>query len=165
MSFFKDGLRLLMYLLIVKILEKYEIFMHQLTSNDIVCLSIFIWVVRSQGVAPKLMHFAESMTCIIRRRLVQISCTTTSNAITLHNVKKQLPQFLHIGPSGMWIGQKNGFMQKWIMRPEKIKSMLMSSLKVSFGMKKPECNMNRVVESCYSTFKIVVEKVGTHVLI
>ncbi|KAL5661838.1 hypothetical protein ACJX0J_028963, partial [Zea mays] len=26
-------------------------------------------------------------------------------------VLMQLPQFLHIGPSGMWIGQKNGFMQ------------------------------------------------------
>jgi hypothetical protein len=47
MSFFKDGLRLLMYRHIAKILEKYEIFMHQLTSNAIVCLSVFIWVVRS----------------------------------------------------------------------------------------------------------------------
>jgi hypothetical protein len=37
-----------MYKMIVKILQRYEVYMHQLTPNAIVRLSIFIWVVRSQ---------------------------------------------------------------------------------------------------------------------
>jgi hypothetical protein len=48
-SFFKAGLRLLMYKMIAKVLQRYEVFMHQLTSNTMVRLSVFIWVVRSQG--------------------------------------------------------------------------------------------------------------------
>jgi hypothetical protein len=39
--------------------------------------------------------------------------------------------------------------------------MLMSPLKISFGMKRLECNMNEAVETCYNIFKTVVEKVGT----
>ena len=51
-SFFKAGLRLPMYKMIAKILQRYEVYMHQLTPNAIVRLSVFIWVVRSQrGVA------------------------------------------------------------------------------------------------------------------
>jgi hypothetical protein len=46
-SFFKAGLWLQMYKMIVKILRHYEVYMHQLTLNAIVCLSVFIWVVRS----------------------------------------------------------------------------------------------------------------------
>jgi hypothetical protein len=48
-SFFKAGLRLYMYKMIVKVLRRYEVYMHQLTPDAMVCLSIFIWVVRSQG--------------------------------------------------------------------------------------------------------------------
>jgi hypothetical protein len=48
-SFFKVGLRLPVYKMIAKILQCYEVYMHQLTPNAIVRLSIFIWAVRSQG--------------------------------------------------------------------------------------------------------------------
>jgi hypothetical protein len=48
-SFFKAGLRLPMYQLIAKILQKYHVYMHQLTPNTIVHLGIFIWAIRSQG--------------------------------------------------------------------------------------------------------------------
>lgn len=41
----------------------------------------------------------------------------------------------------------------------------MDPLKISFGMKRPECNMNDAVETCYNTFKTIVEKVGTRDLI
>jgi hypothetical protein len=43
-SFFKAGLRLPMYKMIAKVLHRYEVYMHQLTPNAIVRLSIFIWV-------------------------------------------------------------------------------------------------------------------------
>jgi hypothetical protein len=48
-SFFTAGLRLPMYQLIAKILQKYQVFMHQLTPNAIVRLTVFIWAIRSQG--------------------------------------------------------------------------------------------------------------------
>jgi hypothetical protein len=48
-SFFKAGLLFPMYKMIAKVLQRYEVFMHQLTPNVVVRLSVFIWAVRSQG--------------------------------------------------------------------------------------------------------------------
>jgi hypothetical protein len=48
-SFFKARLWLQMYKMIAKVLQRYEVFMHYLTHNAIVRLSVFICVVRSQG--------------------------------------------------------------------------------------------------------------------
>jgi hypothetical protein len=42
-SFFKAGLRFLLYEMIGEVLDNYEIYLHQLTPNTIVRLSIFIW--------------------------------------------------------------------------------------------------------------------------
>jgi hypothetical protein len=44
-SFFRAGLWMPMYKMIVNVLKKFEIYMHQLTPNAIVRLSVFIWVV------------------------------------------------------------------------------------------------------------------------
>jgi hypothetical protein len=64
--FFKARIWLLMYKMIVKILQRYEVHMHQLTPNAIVRLSIFIWDVRSQGVAQMLMLSKGCMICTIK---------------------------------------------------------------------------------------------------
>jgi hypothetical protein len=48
-SFFKAGLRFPLYGMIV---EKFRIYLHQLTPNAIVRLSVYIWALRSQAVEP-----------------------------------------------------------------------------------------------------------------
>jgi hypothetical protein len=51
-SFFKAGLRFPLHEMIGDVLEDFKIYLHQLTPNAIVRLSIFIWALRSQGVEP-----------------------------------------------------------------------------------------------------------------
>jgi hypothetical protein len=51
-SFFKAGLRFPLHGMIAEVLEKFGIYLHQLTPNAIVRLSVYIWALRSQGVAP-----------------------------------------------------------------------------------------------------------------
>jgi hypothetical protein len=51
-SFFKAGLRFPLHGMIADVLENFEIYLHQLTPNVIVRLSVFIWALRSQGVEP-----------------------------------------------------------------------------------------------------------------
>jgi hypothetical protein len=46
-SFFRVGLRFPLNEMIGEVLDNYEIFLHQLTPNAIVRLSIFIWALRS----------------------------------------------------------------------------------------------------------------------
>jgi hypothetical protein len=48
-SFFKAGLRFLLHEMIADVLEKFGIYLHQLTPNAIVRLSVYIWALRSQG--------------------------------------------------------------------------------------------------------------------
>jgi hypothetical protein len=51
-SFFKVGLRFPLNKMIVVVLKKFGIYLHQLTPNAIVRLSVYIWALRSQGVEP-----------------------------------------------------------------------------------------------------------------
>jgi hypothetical protein len=51
-SLFKAGLRFPLNKMIAGVLKKYGIYLHQLTPNAIVRLSVYIWALRSQGVEP-----------------------------------------------------------------------------------------------------------------
>jgi hypothetical protein len=48
-NFFPAGFRFLMYEMIAEVLERFEIYLHQLTPNAIVRLIIYIWALWSQG--------------------------------------------------------------------------------------------------------------------
>jgi hypothetical protein len=48
-SFFRAGLWFPLYDMIGEVLKRFEIYLHQLTPNAIVRLSIYIWAPRSQG--------------------------------------------------------------------------------------------------------------------
>ena len=48
-SFFRARLQFPLYEMIGEVLKKFEIYLHQLTPNAIVRLSVYIWALRSQG--------------------------------------------------------------------------------------------------------------------
>jgi hypothetical protein len=58
-SFFRAGLRFPLNEMIGEVLDNFEIFLHQLTPNAIVRLSIFIWALRSQGMDPNAEAFCR----------------------------------------------------------------------------------------------------------
>jgi hypothetical protein len=39
-------------MMLVEVLKKFEIFLHQLTPNTLIKVGIFIWEIRSQGMEP-----------------------------------------------------------------------------------------------------------------
>jgi hypothetical protein len=49
-SFFKAGLRFPLSRFVVEVLKTYQIFLHQLTSEAIMRMGVFVWSVRSQGI-------------------------------------------------------------------------------------------------------------------
>jgi hypothetical protein len=51
-SFFRAGLRFPLNEMIGVVLKNFEIYLHQLTPNTIIRLSVFIWALRSQGMSP-----------------------------------------------------------------------------------------------------------------
>jgi hypothetical protein len=58
-SFFRARLRFPLNEMIGEVLDNYEIYLHQLTPNAIVRLSIFIWALRSQGMDPNAEAFCR----------------------------------------------------------------------------------------------------------
>jgi hypothetical protein len=50
--FFRAGLWFPLYDIIGEVLKNFEIYLHQLTSNAIVRLSVYIWALRRQGMSP-----------------------------------------------------------------------------------------------------------------
>jgi hypothetical protein len=51
-SFFRAGLQFPLYDIIGEVLKNFEIYLHQLTPNAIVRLSVYIWALRSQWMSP-----------------------------------------------------------------------------------------------------------------
>jgi hypothetical protein len=51
-NFFKAGLRFPLNEMIADVLEKFGTYLHQLTPNAIVRLSVYIWALQSQGAEP-----------------------------------------------------------------------------------------------------------------
>jgi hypothetical protein len=82
-SFFKAGLRFPLNEMIADVLKKFGIYLHQLTPNAIVRLSVYIWALRSQGQNRLPKASAGHMSFIIRQKLENMGCTRTSTATIL----------------------------------------------------------------------------------
>jgi hypothetical protein len=50
-SFFRAGLRFPLHEMIGEVLKNFEIYLHQLTPNAVVRLSVYIWALRSHGMS------------------------------------------------------------------------------------------------------------------
>jgi hypothetical protein len=74
-SFFRAGLRFPLYDMIGEVLKNCEIYLHQLTPNTIVRLSVYIWALRIQGMSPN----AEAF-----RRVHELHYQTKARADGLH---------------------------------------------------------------------------------
>jgi hypothetical protein len=111
-SFFKAGLRFPLNEMIVDVLEKFGIYLHQLTPNAIIRLSVYIWALRSQGQNCLSKAFAGHMSFIIRQKLKKMGCTRTSAATILLIAKMRSLQLSAIVPNGQLAGRLNGFMSK-----------------------------------------------------
>jgi hypothetical protein len=58
-SFFRVGLQFPQYDIIGEVLKRFEIYLHQLTPNAIVRLSVYIWALRSQGISANVEGFCR----------------------------------------------------------------------------------------------------------
>jgi hypothetical protein len=62
--FLKVGLRFPLHKTVVAALKRFNIYLHQLTPNDIECLGIFIWAVQSRRIEFDAEAFCEAFSHI-----------------------------------------------------------------------------------------------------
>jgi hypothetical protein len=115
-SFFKAGLRFPLNGMIADVLKKFGIYLHQLTPNAIVRLSVYIWALRSQGVEPFVEGFCQIHELHYQTKAREDGCMKTSAATILLIAKIQSFQLSAIVPSGQLAGRLNGFTSKLMKR-------------------------------------------------
>jgi hypothetical protein len=167
-SFFRAGLWSSLNVMIGEVLLNFEIYLHQLTPNTIVRLSVYIWALRSQGMSPD----AEAFY-----RVHELHYQTKARVDGLHenfgcynfayrkDTKAQVLSYHTKWPTG-WKSEWF-YMKADEKKREKLMTMVMSPLTLSFEMTRPLCNM-QLGSPCQLAeveFRVVAEQISTRDLV
>jgi hypothetical protein len=163
-SFFKAGLRFPLNGMISDVLKKFGIYLHQLTPNAIVRLSVYIWALRSQGVEP----FAEGFC-----RVHELHYQTKARGDGLHEnfgcynfAYRKNTKFPVISYRSKWPA---GWKSEWfyVKVDEEKEKLVQSPLELIFGETRPQCNMTPGSPSqiALAEFRVIAEHIGTRDLV
>jgi hypothetical protein len=102
--------------MIADVLEKFGIYLHQLTPNAIVRLSIYIWALQSQGAELLAEGFCRAHELHYQTKAREDGYTRISAATILLIAKMRGLQLLAIVPNGPLAGRPSGFMLRLTRR-------------------------------------------------
>jgi hypothetical protein len=166
-SFFRAGLRFPLNEMIGEVLHDYEIYLHQLTPNAIVRLSVFIWALRSQGMDPNAeafcqVHELHYQTKVREDGLENFGCY---NFAYRKDMKAPVLSYRTKWPTGWkseWFYIKANEKKR-----EKLKTLVMSPLSLSFGLTRPLCRMSSgsPCQQAVAEFRVVAEQISTRDLV
>jgi hypothetical protein len=167
-SFFRARLRFPLYDIIGEVLKKFEIYLHQLTPNAIVRLSVYKWDLRSQGMSANTEGFC---------RVHDLHYQTKARADGLHKnfgcynfAYRNDTRAPVIGYHTKW---PTGWTNEWSYvkadekKREKLMTMIMSPMRLSFGMTRSLCHM-QLGSPCQLPeveFRVVAAKISTRDLV
>jgi hypothetical protein len=163
-SFFRTGLRFPLYDIIGEVLKKFEIYLHQLTPNVVVRLSVYIWALRSQGMRANAEGFC---------RVHELHYQTKARADGLHknfgcyifayrkDIKAPVIAYRTKWPTG-WTSEWF-YIKSDEKKREKLMTMVMSLMRLSFRMTRPLCHMQlgSLCQQAEVEFRVVVVEIST----
>jgi hypothetical protein len=167
-SFFRPRLRFPLYDIIGEVLKRFEIYLHQLTPNAIVRLSVYIWALRSQDMSANVEGFY---------RVHELHYQTKARADGLHKNFGCYNFAYRKDTKAPVIGYRTKWPTLWTsewfyMKADekkrgKLMTIVMSPLRLSFGMTRPLCNMQ--LGSPYQLaeveFRVVAAEISTRDLV
>jgi hypothetical protein len=145
-------------------LKKFGVYLHQLTPNAIVRLSVYIWALRSQGVEP----FGEGFG-----RVHELHYQTKARGDGLHEnfgcynfAYRKTSKFPVISYQSKWPA---GWKSKWFyVKVDKDEDKLVQSpLELTFGETRPRCNMisGSLSQIALAEFRVISDHIGTRDLV
>jgi hypothetical protein len=166
-SFFKAGLWLPLSSFVVEVLKIFQIFLHQITPEDIIRMGIFVWAMRSQGLEPNAKSF-----CSMHELLNE---TKPWGKEQYHN---NFGCYSFVARSGsscpvptFWKRCPGDWMKEWfyvkndLKTQEDIKEIIMRPIWQRFGLRKPKVEIDEAAEECRKAFGIVCSFIGTRDLV
>jgi hypothetical protein len=152
---------------VVEVLKIYQVYLHQITLEEIIRMGIFVWAVRSQGLEPNAKSF-----CSMHELLYE---TKPWGKEQYHNnfgcysfvarsgSSSPVPTFRKKWP-GDWM--KEWFYVKNDLKArEDIKEIIMRPIWQRFGLRKPNVEIDKAAEGCRRAFGTVCSFIGTRDLI
>jgi hypothetical protein len=146
--------------MIADVLENFEIYLHQLTPNTIVRLSVFIWALRSQEVEP----LAEAFC-----RVHELHYQTKAREDGLHEnfgcynfaYRKDMKTLVVIYRTKWPTDWKTEWF--YVKVVEKKEKLVQSPLELTFGLTRPQCCMTpgSSCSDAVGEFSVVSEHIGT----
>jgi hypothetical protein len=167
-SFFRTGLQFSLYDIIGEFLKRFEIYLHQLTPNDIVRLSVYIWALRSQGKSANAEGFCQ---------VHELHYQTKARADGLHKNFGSYNFAYRKDTKAPMIGYRTKWSTGWTSesfyvkadekRREKLMTIVLSPLRLSFGMTRPLCNMqlDSPCQVAEAEFRVVAAEISTRDLV
>jgi hypothetical protein len=163
-SFLKAGLRFPLNKMIAVVLKKFGIYLHQLTPNAIVRLSVYIWALRSQGVEP----FGEGFC-----RVHELHYQTKARGDGLHEnfgyynfAYRKTSKFPVISYRSKWPA---GWKSEWfyVKVDEDEDKLVQSPLELSFGETRLRCNMimGSPSQTALAEIRVISDHIGTRDLV
>jgi hypothetical protein len=154
--------------MIGEVLDNYEIYLHQLTPNAIVRLNIFIRALRSQGMDLNVEAFY---------RVHELHYQTKAREDGLHenfgcynftyskDMKTPVLSYRTKWPTG-WKSEWF-YIKADEKKREKLKMLVMSPLRLSFGLTRPLCRMSSgsPCQQAVVEFRVVTEQISTRDLV
>jgi hypothetical protein len=166
-SFFKAGLRFPLSRFVVEVLKTYQIYLHQITSEVIIRMGIFVWAMRSQGLEPSARCF-----CCIHELSYETKAWGNEqyhnnfgcySFVARSGASYLVPTFRKRWP-GDWM--KEWFYVKNDLKArEDIKEIIMCPIWSRFGLRKPKVEIDEAAEACQRAFSTVCSFVGTRDLL
>lgn len=135
-SFLKDGLRFRLHKALVAVLKRFNIYLHQLTPNAIVCLGVFIWALRCQGVESDVEALYEAF-CHIHELHFQTNATSgLQNNFGCYNFAYQSGVLsLALAYQSKWSNEWF-YMKNDLKECPDIKEIIQTPFRICFGYKK-----------------------------
>jgi hypothetical protein len=167
-SFMKAGLRFPIDKLVVEVLKTFEIYLHQLTTEAIIKMEIFIWAMRSQGLEPNAKCF-----CNIHELSYETKATGKEQ---YHNnfgcysfVPRSGVSYPVLTFQKRWSGAR---MQVWFYmkkrlgyKGEDIKENIQRPIWSRFGIRRPSTALGNDTQACQAAFNTICTYIGTRDLV
>jgi hypothetical protein len=163
----KAGIRFPLHKILVEVLKRFEIYLHQLTPEALIKIGIFIWAIRSQGLEPNTDCF-----CNIHELSYQ---TKAMGKGQYHNnfgyysfvyrsdARRLVPTFRKKWP-GSWMRQwfyvKNDLIER-----EDVKDIIQRLIQSRFGIRRPSIVNSDKAHACLVAFNTVCSYISTRDLV
>jgi hypothetical protein len=153
--------------MLVEVLNRFEIYLHQLTPEALIKVGIFIWAIRSQGLESDADCF-----CNIHELFYQTKCTRNEqyhnnfecyNFVYQSDVRCPMPTFQKKW-SGSWMKQWF-YVKDDLSEREDVKDVIQCPIRSRFSIRRPSITGGNKAQACLMGFNTVCSYIGTRDLV